>query len=530
MTKPATPETVPTTVGLPGAIAARAAGQPDAVALVCEGRKTTFDSLYQVSCRVANALLAAGLAPGARIGYLGRDSERLYELLIAAADVGVVLVPVNWRLTGSEIAYILGDSGCRLLFVDAADEGVAEQAVQQLDQRVELVRLDAGGVAGAGFAAWYAPYANQRPDAEGDRQRALLQMYTSGTTGNPKGVVIPQQSLFAVREVRDSSDMPWLEVPPEDRCLVLIPGFHIAGLAWAVQGLLDGVTTVVLPEYTPGAALEAMRTQGVTAVCGVPVMLLLVLAEPGVTPADFAGLRQVAYGGSPMPEQMLALCMSLYGCEFLQFYGMTETATPITFLPPADHTPGNPRLRSAGAPYAGSEIMILDKAGNALPPGEIGEVVVRGPAMMLEYFHNADATADTLIDGWLHTGDAGRLDADGYLYICDRIKDMIIVAGENVYPAEVENALVAHPAVREAAVVGAPDERWGERVHAFVAFHPGQSATPHELLMSLRDKLPSFKLPQQIDILDAVPRNASGKILRRRLREPFWQGRDRAVN
>ncbi|NNH68852.1 long-chain-fatty-acid--CoA ligase [Nocardia uniformis] len=530
MTKSAVPGADLTTAGLSAAIAEHAARRPDLVALVCAGRETTFGALHRISCQVANALQAEGLAPGARVGYLGRDSERLYQLLIAAADSGLVLVPLNWRLASTEIEYILRDSECELLFVDAADEPLAAQAMERMERPIGLVRMDRDGVAGAGFTAWHAPYADYRLPTKTSRQQALLQMYTSGTTGHPKGVVIAQQSLFAVREVRDRSSMPWLQPPPDDRCLVLIPGFHIAGLAWAVQGLLDAVTTVILPEYTPPAALAAIRTFDITAVCAVPVMLLLVIAEPGVTPADFAGLRQVAYGGSPIPEDMLNLCMTVYGCEFLQFYGMTETATPITFLPPADHTPGSPRLRSSGTSYADSEILILDKAGNPLPPGEIGEVVVRGPAMMLEYFNRPDATAATLVDGWIHTGDAGRLDEDGYLFICDRLADMIIVGGENVYPAEVENVLVAHPAVREAAVVGAPDDRWGERLHAFVAFHPGQSATPHELMMSIRDKLASFKLPQHIEVLDALPRNASGKILRRTLREPLWQGRDRAVN
>ncbi|MFX0575409.1 long-chain-fatty-acid--CoA ligase [Nocardia nepalensis] len=518
------------TIGLPTVIGEHALHRPDAVALICGEQETTYAALHRNSCQVANALLAEGLAAGDRIGYLGHDSERFYELVIAAAHTGIVLVPINWRLTVAEIAHVLADSGCKLLFVDAGREAAAQSALSEVSAEVALRRIDRDGVAGAEFAKWHADQPDSPPVSQVSRFDPLLQMYTSGTTGKSKGVVIAQQSLFAVRDVRHESELEWLEVPDDDVALVVIPGFHIAGLAWVVQGLIDGIVTVVLPEYTPGLSLEAIRTCGVTAVYAVPIMLALILVEPGVSASDFGKLRLVAYGGSPIPEDMLAQCMTQFGCQFLQFYGMTETATPITFLPPEDHWVGNPRLRSAGFPYRGARIEVLDRDGNRLPPGEVGEVVVHGPAPMVEYWHRLEATAATLVDGWIHTGDAGYLDEDGYLYISDRIKDMIIVAGENVYPAEVENVIVSHPAVREAAVVGAPDDRWGETVHAFVALVPGQTVTPHELTLFLRDKLASFKRPQHFAFIDFLPRNASGKILRRELRDQFWQGRERAVN
>jgi acyl-CoA synthetase (AMP-forming)/AMP-acid ligase II len=515
---------------LPAAIEEHAVHRPDAVALVCGARETSYATLHRASCRVAHALLAEGLKSGDRIGYLGRDSERFYELLIAAANTSVVLVPINWRLTVSEISQILEDSGLQLLFVDASCESVAEIAVRKLPRDIRLLRVDRDGQAIAGYAEWNAVQPDTPPDHAHSPLDPLLQIYTSGTTGTPKGVVIAQRSLFAVRNVRHESGLKWLEVPEDDVSLVVIPGFHISGLAWVVQGLIDGITTVILPEYTPGLALEAIRTRGIRAIYAVPVMLALILLEPGVAEEDFGKLRLIAYGGSPIPEDMLMQCMAKFGCDFLQFYGMTETVTTITFLPPEDHWVGNARLRSAGFPYPGAEIVVLDKAGNRLPPGDVGEVVVQGPAPMLEYWNRQEATATTLIDGWVHTGDAGYLDEDGYLFICDRIKDMIIVAGENVYPAEVENVVVSHPAVREAAVVGAPDERWGETVYAFIALVSGQSVSPHELTLFLRDKLATFKRPQHFIFVDVLPRTASGKILRRELREQFWLGCKRAVN
>ncbi|WP_067464453.1 long-chain-fatty-acid--CoA ligase [Nocardia amamiensis] len=520
----------PVTVGLASVIAEHKARRPDAVALICGEREITYSTLHRVACRAANAILAAGLEPSARIGYLGLDSARYYQLLVAAAHTGVVLVPINRRLTMNEIAYVLDDSDCSLLFADSAHETVARQAVRGSAADTRLLLLDGDGTPGSDFAAWCAPFSEHCPESVVPQHDPILQLYTSGTTGQPKGVVISQQTLFAVRDMRRAPDMPWLAVPQGERCLVAIPGFHMAGLTWVVQGLLDGITTVVLPEFTPGSAVRTIRERAVTALCAVPAMLALLIAEPDVTEGDFASLRQVAYAGSPIPDDVLTRCLARFGCDFLQFYGMTETGTPITFLSPQDHVPGSPRLRSAGRPHSLAEVMVVDRTGDPVPPREVGEIVVLGPAPMLGYWKRPDATAATLADGWVRTGDAGWLDEDGYLFISDRIKDVIIVAGENVYPAEVENAIAAHPAVREVAVVGVPDDRWGEAVRAFVVLTSGQSVTPFELTLHLRDRLASFKRPGHIEFVDALPRNAAGKVLRRTLRDPFWSGRERAVN
>lgn len=519
-----------TTDGFAAAIGRHAAARPDAIALVCGDREISFNALHRAACRAANALLAAGVEPGCRIGYLGYDDEYRYELLLAAAYTRAVLVPINRRLTVGEIAYVLSDARCRLLFVDAAFESTAAQAVQSLPDEIGIVRTDENSGPGAGLAAWSAPFADYRPHPAVPPLQPLLQMYTSGTTGRPKGVIIAQESLLAMSEIRRDPLRPWLTVPDGERCLVAIPSFHMAGLTWVAQGLVDGGCSVLLPDFTPGSALATLRTRTVTALCAVPAMLAMLVDEPGVSRTDFTALRQVAYAGSPISEQLLARCLSLFGCDFLQFYGATETATPITFLPPQDHRIGSPRLRSAGHPHAGADIVVLDRMGRRLPAGAVGEIVVRGPAPMLGYWNEPEATAHTLTDGWIHTGDAGWLDQDDYLYICDRIKDMIIVAGENVYPTEVDNAIAEHPAVREAAVVGVPDDRWGEAVHAFVVRAPGHSVTARELALYLRGRLASFKCPKHIEFIDALPRNAAGKLLRRELREPFWRGRARAVN
>ncbi|GAA5093931.1 long-chain-fatty-acid--CoA ligase [Nocardia iowensis] len=516
---------------LAAVIGEHAMARPDSTAIVCGDDVTDYATMHRVSHQVAHALLAAGLERGDRIAYLGRDSARLYQLLIGCSIIGTVLVPINWRLTSAEVTHIITDADCEIVFLDSAAEELAANLPPAGWNLARLIRMDRDGIPGAAFTDWIAAQPDTPPAARTTQIDPLLQMYTSGTTGASKGVVIAQRSLFVVWDILHQQGFEWLQMADDDRCFVAIPGFHIAGLGWVVQGLIAGAPLFILPEFTPGRALDIIRSHSITVMCGVPVMLALILAEPGISRADFAGLRQIAYSGSPIPEDMLVECMTSFGCEFVQFYGMTETATPLTFLPPTDHKVGSPRLRSAGFPYPGCAMAVVDPAGNRLPPGEIGEIMAHGPAPMLGYWNRPEATADIIsADGWIHTGDAGWIDQDGYVYICDRIKDMIIIGGENIYPAEVENAIVGHPAVREAAVVGVPDDRWGETVHAFVALVPGRTVTQRELVLFLRDKLASFKHPRHVEFVDYLPRNASGKILRRKLRERFWADRDRAVN
>ncbi|MEV0251811.1 long-chain-fatty-acid--CoA ligase [Nocardia sp. NPDC050712] len=513
-----------------GVIRERARTRPGDTAIVCGARSIDYSALDRTSSRAANALLAMGLRAGDRMAYVGKDSEYLYELLIAAAKTGTVLIPVNRVLVATEIAHILRDSGCRLLFVDAAAETVVDKAQSEAGTQIAVVRVDAPAQPGGGFETWLTGHGDTDPEAQVGPDDPFIQMYTSGTTGLSKGVVIGQRSVYAARAALMSTEVDWFDVRDTDRLLVAIPSFHIAGLAWVVQGLFAGIPCVLMPEFTPGLAMDLILGQDITVFVGVPVMFALVLSEPAATKDAFGKLRLAAYGGSPIPEALLVQCMERFDCGFVQFYGMTETGSVISFLPPSEHVAGNPRLRSAGYPCPGFEISIVDAAGDPLPQGEIGEVLIRSRATMVGYWNQPETTARTVVDGWLRTGDAGWVDPEGYLFLCDRIKDMIIVGGENVYPAEVENAITDHPAVREAAVIGVPDERWGEVVHAFVAVHAGQQVTGRELAQFLRGKIAQFKLPRNFEVIDYIPRNATGKILHRQLREKFWAGRERAIN
>ena len=342
----------------------------------------------------------------------------------------------------------------------------------------------------------------------------------------PKGVVLAQRSFFKIRDGLAGQGLDWIDWRPGDVSLIGIPGFHVAGIWWAMQGFSAGVANVSLRTFRSKDALRAIRGLGVTTTLVVPAMLHMLLGEPRLGPDDFASLRKVAYGGSPISESLLRQCLDVLGCELTQLYGLTESGNAAVCLPPRPTT----EVLSAQdwparwAPRSGSG----RTTRASVAPGIVGRSASRRRAV--EYWGLPGVTAETLVDGWLRTGDAGTLDADGYVFISDRIKDTVIVAGENVYPAEVENALCKHPAVAEAAVIGVPDERWGEAVRAFVALRAGFDATPRQLMLFLKGNIADFKIPTRYDFVPSVPRNPSGKVLRRVLRDACWAHMERHVN
>ena len=499
--------------------------RPDATAVVCDGRRRSYAELHRESNRIAHAIADAGLPPGARVAYLGKESEHYYEIFFGCAKGGTVLVPINWRLAAGEVEHILRDSGSELLFVEDALLGVAEKVRPRLPRLATLVVL--GSAAGDGLAAWLAghPQTEPPPLPGSGPQDPVIQLYTSGTTGRPKGVVLAQRSFFRIRDALAGAGLDWIDWRDGDVSLIGLPGCHVGGIWWAMQGFAAGVTNVAMPSFDSAGAVRLIRELGVTTACVVPSMLRLMLAEPGVSRADFATVRKIVYGGSPIAESLLREALEVIGAAFAQSYGLTETGNTAICLPPADHVPGSPRMRAAGRPYPGVRVKVVDATGLPVATGEVGEVCLHTPASMVEYWGLAEATQRTLVDGWIHTGDAGYLDRAGYLYICDRIQDMIIVAGEMIYPAEIENVLTKHPAVADAAVIGVPDDRFGEAVHAFVAVRPGHQVGPRDLMLFLVDRIAAFKIPSRFDFVAAVPRNPSGRIQRRELREQFRHGR-----
>jgi long-chain acyl-CoA synthetase len=506
--------------------------RPDATALEFEGRATSFADFDRHTDRVAAALLAEGLNKGDRIAYVGKNSDHYFELLFGAAKAGVVLAPIGWRLAPREIAYILGDAEARMVFVGPELLAhVRDVAVLMLDQPL-VVAMEANEYGHPTFETWRDAAPAARAPAPVSTADVAVQLYTSGTTGRPKGAMLTHANILATRRLAAEADMDWNRWGPDDVSLVAMPVAHIGGTGWGVVGLVNGAKGVVAREFDPTKVLDFIEKDRVSKMFMVPAALQIVVRQPRARQVDYSRLTHILYGAAPIPLDLLRECIEVFGCGFVQQYGMTETTGTVVYLPPQDHDPaGNARMRSAGLPMPGAELKILGEDGQALGPNQVGEVAVRSPANMAGYWKMPEATADTIAsDGWLRTGDAGYIDEDGYLFIHDRVKDMIISGGENIYPAEVESAVYGHPHVAEVAVIGVPDDKWGEAVKAVVALKPGAPEDPADIIAFARTRIAGFKAPKTIDFIEALPRNASGKILRRELREPYWAGRERRVN
>jgi len=502
----------------------------DAVAFEFEGRTTTFAQFHSRANRVANGLLAAGITPGMHVCYLGKNSDSYFEILFGAARSGAVLTPINWRLAEPEIAWIIDDCAARVLFVGPEFVDLAKR-MQAALPRLECIALE-GGLPIA-FEEWLGAQDAAAPAvAEPAPGHVALQLYTSGTTGRPKGAMLSHANLLAWRPASGEAVDAWRLWDETDVALLTMPVFHIGGIGWGLMSFMNGARAVIAREFDAGRVLDSIERHRITRIFIVPAALRIVINDPRARTMDLARMRYILYGASPMPLELLRECIEVFRCGFVQMYGMTETAGTIVALPPEDHSAaGSPRMRSAGRALPGVELAIVDANGVALAPGNIGEIVTRSVANMAGYWNNPEATANCIdAEGWLHTGDLGCLDEAGYLYLHDRIKDVIISGGENIYPAEVENALCDHPDIAEAAVIGVPDEKWGEAVKAIVVAKPGRAPQPDELIQWTRRQLAAFKAPRSVEFTTVLPRNSAGKILRRELRGPYWEGRDRSVN
>jgi fatty-acyl-CoA synthase len=507
-------------------IAARSAlharTRPDAIAVIFEGREVTYAQLHRESNRTAHALRSAGLVRGARVAYLGRESENYYDIALACAKSGTVLVPVNWRLTPGEVDHVLRDSGAQLLFVERDFLRVAERVRGDLDSLRVVVEMDSDSDRAGGFAAWKAAQPETDLDSGTTTEDPVAQMYTSGTTGLPKGVVLAHRTFFTFIENMTSHGTDWIDWLPDDRSLSAFPGLHAGGYAWFMHCFNVGATSVVMRAFVAEEAVKLIEGLGVTTVWAAPAMLQMMLDEPAVSRDTFRSLRKIVYGGAPIDHDLMLRSVEGFGCELVQAYASAETGSFVTCLTAAEHVAGNPKLASAGRVCPGNEVRVVDPdSGEVLPAGEVGQIWLRSPARFLGYWQRPEATAEMMVDGWLRMGDAGYLDPDGYLFLRDRINDTIIVAGQNIYPVEVENAVREHPAVADVAVFGVPHPRWGEAVHAAVVLRSGQGVTPRELMVFLRGRLAGFKIPTGYSFVGALPRNPTGKVLRRVLREEF---------
>jgi long-chain acyl-CoA synthetase len=505
-----------------------ARSRPDRVAIHFEGRRITFGELDRRTNQVANALFAEGVGSQARIAILSKNAPAFFELWFGAAKADVVLVPVNFRLAPAEVAFVVEDAGAEILFVGADFYPVVEKAAAELKSVRRIIALDGAHESWPGYSDWLAAQPATDRALPIAAEHCAIQMYTSGTTGHPKGAQLSHAGLLALTRVALGSFGGWHE---NDVNLVCMPLFHIGGSGWALIGFHRGIDSVLMRDPDPAAILRLIQEYRVTKAFMVPALLLFLLQNPQCRTTDFSSLELIVYGASPAPVDLVRNAINVFGCGLAQVYGLTETTGAITYLPPEDHDEKAPeRLKSCGKPMAGIEIRVVDALGKDVATGDVGEIVTRSAQNMLGYWNQPEATRRSIRDGWFYTGDAGYLDADGFIYIHDRVKDMIISGGENIYPAEVESALFGHPAVADVAVIGIPDDKWGEAVKALVVKRPGAEVTGDELIGFARERIAHYKAPRSIDFVDALPRTPTGKILKRELRKPFWAGQERQVH
>lgn len=507
--------------------------RPERIAVSFEGRATSWGELDRASNRVANALSAGGCRSTDRIAYIGKGTDEFFELMFGAAKAGVVLVPVQWRLALAEMQQILLDADVRMVFVGSDQFDKLEAFRQALSSDVTLIAMERGHADLPRYAGWRDAMPVSDAGLAVDPASVAIQLYTSGTTGVPKGVMLSHRNILSGRRDSMRAQMEWNEWLEDDVNLVALPVGHVGGVAWAIVGFYSGAKTIVLREFNPAQVLDAIEHEGVSRLFVVPTALHQLLLQPRVRQIDYRRLRHILYGASPIALDLLREATQVFGCGFCQQYGMTETAGTIVFLPPEDHVDGgSPRMRAAGKAMPGVEIRVVDAhSREPLAAGEVGEVETRSVANMVGYWRWPAATAQIIDEaGWLRTGDAGYMDEDGYLYIHDRFKDMIVSGAENIYPAEVENAIYGHPAVQEVAVIGVPDEKWGEAVKAIVVPKADASADAADIIAFARTRIAAFKTPKSVEFVTALPKGPSGKILRRVLREPYWEGRERRVN
>jgi acyl-CoA synthetase (AMP-forming)/AMP-acid ligase II len=512
---------IPSENTLASRAAFHAARRPDHVAVICEDRALTYGELHRESNRTAHALLAAGLGAAARVGYLGQESEHYYDIALGCAKSGAVLVPVNWRLTPGEVEHILGDSQAELLFVERDFLAAVERLRPSLPKLRYIVVTDTDTHVAGGLLDWKAGLPDTDLPAVTGFDDAVAQLYTSGTTGLPKGVVLAQRTFFTFIADMRRHDVDWIDWRPDDRGLSCFPGLHTSGFGWFMHSFNAGATTVIMRRFVADEAARLIEHHAITTLWAAPAMLRMMLTERGTTRATFKSLRKVVYSGSPIDRELLLTCLDTLGCELAQGYSSAEAGSFVTCLAPSDHTPDSNVLGSAGRVCPGNEVRILGDEGETLPAGRTGRVVVSSPARFLEYWQLPEAGAQAVVDGWLYMGDMGYLDENGYLFLVDRVNDTIIVAGQNIYPTEVENALREHAAVADVAVYGIPDEHWGEAVRAAVVLHPDASAVPRDFLRFLNGRLAGFKIPTGYEIVPDLPRNPTGKVLRRVLQERY---------
>ena len=502
--------------------------RPAETALIEDGRRISFGQIDQTASRIARRFLEQGIKQQERVAYLAKNSVHFFTFLFGAAKAGAALAPVNFRLAAPEIGYIVEDSAARWFVVDPDFAELAEKAVAGMKTKPQLIAL---GFDRPGFVRhelWIGdapardPLLKLKPDDD------VIQLYTSGTTGLPKGVQLTHGNYLSACRLAQSA--PGLAYDEGDVVLGAMPFFHVAGVNIAIFAMASAAVTAIVRDVIPAAMLDIIAREKVNHAFLAPAIIQMLMNTPEMASADLTSMKSLAYGASPISDDLLLRAKARFACKFMQFYGMTETAGAGTLLEDEAHDPALGKLRSCGKAWPGVELKIVDGAGREVGIGEVGEIVLRAPVVMRGYWNKPEATVQAIDNGWMRSGDAAYRDAEGYVFIYDRVKDMIVSGGENIYPAEVENAIFGCPDVADVAVIGVPDDKWGEAVKAIVVLKPGAAPNAESVIAFARERIAGYKAPRSVDFVAAIPRNITGKILRRELRKPFWEGRDRQVN
>jgi long-chain acyl-CoA synthetase len=517
-------------------LARAAASHGEMTAVAAGGRKLTYRELARRVGGLGAALEALGVGTGERVGFIGVNSLAHVECWLGVPAFGRVFVDLNYRLAEDELAFIVDDCELQVLISDREQLPRAERLQTRCSSLKTLVLDGQNGATGAAADCLHYEELIDRepvPARHADPDAVAAISYTGGTTGVPKGVMLSHANLLAnashnLIAAGHSSADSWLHV---------CPMFHVAGIANLLACTWVGARQVLLPRFAADAVVAAVAGERITHTVLVPTMLAMLLEELERNPVELGSLRHLQYAASPIPPELQRRVLERFDCDIAQFYGMTEAAPTVSQVTPEDHRRGvageepyRTRLRSVGAPVIGVQAETRGEGGRRLPAGEVGEIWVRGPNVMLGYWHRAQATAESFCDGWYRSGDAAYSDADGYMYLVDRVKDMIITGGENVYSIEVEAVLAEHPAVLEAAVFGVPDSRWGEAVHAVVTVTDASGVHARELEEHCRARIAGYKVPRSIDLQsEPLPKSGAGKVLKALLRAPHWEGEDRDV-
>jgi acyl-CoA synthetase (AMP-forming)/AMP-acid ligase II len=513
---------------IPALIERAAAWHADRVAVVDPTRSLTFREVDRRANRLANALLSFEPTPGARVALLMPNRAEFVEADFAIAKAGKVKLPINTRLSDAEREYLIENSGADTLVFDVRFAEFVEEARARLPALRHLVAIGGGASGAEDYEALLAKASDTAPSIQRDDESPSFLLYTSGTTGRPKGATSTQRSRRAATLSMLAEE---IEADPGDAMVHVGAVAHGSG-SKILAYFLRGARNILVPRWDPEAFLELVARERATGSFMVPTMMSALAEASRHSKADWSSLRAISYGGAPIAPAKLEEVIDRLGQVFVQVYGSCEAPHPLTVLPRAEHRVPKgkeARLASIGRETAQTELRLVDEAGNPVAPGEKGEMWVRGGHLMSGYWANPEATAEAFEGDWYRTGDVAYRDEDGYYYVVDRARDMVISGGLNVYPAEVEACLHRHPAVLETAVIGVPDEEWGESVKAVVVVRPGMSLSEAEVIEHCREHLAGYKKPRSVDFVVELPKGSTGKILKRDLRAPYWEGRERRV-